>query len=298
MAAVHSHATYVPARRGHWSRAENHVAEAADAAERSRDAMSISYAATAAAVLRHSRGDFQGVLSALEPVLNLESRVGAFMPGALEWPNLFGEALVRTGRLRQAEEFILDFLGAAERHDSPWAGVAARRALGLVRAAYAAWPLAISLLDEASAIALRAGMPFEAAQTVLERGVARAHAGGPQSGIDDVRSALSTFSELGARPFTDRASTILAALGGRPGARPSVPANALTPQELAVSRLVREGMSNRQIAGELFLSTKTVEFHLRHVYMKLGIHSRTQLVARSAELLDLGGVEDGADRSL
>jgi DNA-binding CsgD family transcriptional regulator len=57
-------------------------------------------------------------------------------------------------------------------------------------------------------------------------------------------------------------------------------------------------MSNREIAAELFLSIKTVEFHLSHVYLKLGVRSRTQLVARAGELLDLRGVESEADRAL
>ena len=57
----------------------------------------------------------------------------------------------------------------------------------------------------------------------------------------------------------------------------------LTPQELRVAEAVRRGGTNRQIAAELFLSPKTVEFHLRQIYAKLGVHSRAQLVAALAE---------------
>jgi DNA-binding NarL/FixJ family response regulator len=57
----------------------------------------------------------------------------------------------------------------------------------------------------------------------------------------------------------------------------------LTPQELRVAKAVRRGGTNREIAAELFLSPKTVEFHLRQIYAKLDVHSRAQLVAALAQ---------------
>ncbi len=59
--------------------------------------------------------------------------------------------------------------------------------------------------------------------------------------------------------------------------------DALTPQEWRVAEAVRRGASNRAIAAELFLSPKTVEFHLHQIYRKLGVHSRTQLIAALAD---------------
>lgn len=58
----------------------------------------------------------------------------------------------------------------------------------------------------------------------------------------------------------------------------------LTPQELQIGRLVSEGLSNRQVAEQLFLSPRTVEYHLYKVYPKLGIGSRTELIRRWGEL--------------
>jgi DNA-binding CsgD family transcriptional regulator len=57
----------------------------------------------------------------------------------------------------------------------------------------------------------------------------------------------------------------------------------LTPAELRVAAAVRRGGTNREIAAELFLSPKTVEFHLRHIYAKLDVHSRAQLVVALAD---------------
>jgi DNA-binding CsgD family transcriptional regulator len=52
-----------------------------------------------------------------------------------------------------------------------------------------------------------------------------------------------------------------------------------TAQELNVARLVRQGMSNRDVAGQLFVSPRTVDFHLRNVFSKLGVTSRAELIA-------------------
>jgi DNA-binding NarL/FixJ family response regulator len=85
---------------------------------------------------------------------------------------------------------------------------------------------------------------------------------------------------LGAEAHLDRLQTELAACGLE-GSRTSRPERlSLTPQELAVARLVCRGMSNREVAAELVLSVKTIGYHLGNVYSKLGVNSRTQLAAK------------------
>ncbi|MEH6375935.1 LuxR C-terminal-related transcriptional regulator, partial [Streptomyces sp. KLMMK] len=92
-----------------------------------------------------------------------------------------------------------------------------------------------------------------------------------------LREAAETFHRLGAAPWEQRAQGELRAAGET--AEPAGPAllQTLTPQELRIARLVAEGVSNKDVAARLFLSPRTVEYHLYKVYPKLGITSRTEL---------------------
>jgi len=295
LSPVHTTAALVPARRGDWVTARTHLDVALAAARAHQDAMSIRYAGTAAATLAHSRGRPDEVLEAVEPVVTSYSGDLPRQPGALEWPALYAEALVLTGRLDEAQH-LLDELEAVD--GRTWLTAPLTRVRGLLQATEGEAERALETLSRARDLAGDAGLPFDLALTRLDRGAVLARLGRRAQALAELRAALDGFAALVARPFADRAASALTGLGAPAAVTTSSAAPALTPQELAVSRLVREGMSNREIATGLFLSTKTVEFHLRHVYMKLGIRSRTQLVARSAELLDLGGTQDEADRPL
>jgi len=121
--------------------------------------------------------------------------------------------------------------------------------------------------------------PFEQARTELlygewlRRGKRKAEA------RSRLQRALETFERLGARPWADRARTELTATGLQL-AGGTVPAGApLTPQELQIARLAGRGLSNKDIAAHLFLSPKTVAYHLYKAYPKLGVGGRQELSA-------------------
>ena len=99
----------------------------------------------------------------------------------------------------------------------------------------------------------------------------------------ELRAAHELFSGLGAAAFARRAADELLATGARARRRTVDEANALTPREAQVAALAQDGRSNAQIGAELFISARTVEYHLRKVFDKLGIDSRRQL----AEVLAL-----------
>jgi DNA-binding CsgD family transcriptional regulator len=93
-----------------------------------------------------------------------------------------------------------------------------------------------------------------------------------------LRAAIQLFDRLGADPWSDMARAELAATGETARRRNPATLNQLTPQELQVALRIAEGRTTREAATALFLSPKTIEYHLRSVYRKLAIGSRSELV--------------------
>ena len=95
-----------------------------------------------------------------------------------------------------------------------------------------------------------------------------------------LRPALDTFVRLGAEPWADAAADELAATGASVVRPDRSPISGLTPRELQIAMLLTEGRTTREAASALFLSPKTVEYHLRNIYTKLDISSRVELAER------------------
>ena len=146
--------------------------------------------------------------------------------------------------------------------------------------------------DEAFTRALTAAhgaaFPFEEAKVELAAGQFLRRAGQRRRAVDLLESAQRTFQALGAVPWADRCVTELAGSGLRPAARHGGDRPVLTSQELVVARLAAAGRTNREIAGELVVSLKTVEYHLRNAFQKLGVARRRELAAQLAELPTTG----------
>ncbi|SDC06329.1 regulatory protein, luxR family [Geodermatophilus telluris] len=96
---------------------------------------------------------------------------------------------------------------------------------------------------------------------------------------EHLRAALTAFEDLGAAPLAERAAQELRASGETARRRDVSTATDLTAQERQVAGLVRQGLSNRDVAARLFVSPRTVDFHLRNVFAKLGVTSRAELTA-------------------
>ena len=91
------------------------------------------------------------------------------------------------------------------------------------------------------------------------------------------RYFYESFEDLDARPCVDRAAAELRASGESARKRDESEPVRLTAQELAVASLVQQGLSNREVAAQLFLSPRTIDFHLRNVFTKTGVRSRVEL---------------------
>jgi DNA-binding CsgD family transcriptional regulator len=122
-------------------------------------------------------------------------------------------------------------------------------------------------------------LPFERARLELRLGEHLRRAKRRIDARRHLRAALDGFAQLGAAPWEQRAAAELRATGETARKRDASTIDELTPQELQIARMVAEGATNREIAGRLFLSPRTVDYHLRKVFQKLELTSRTQLAA-------------------
>ena len=128
--------------------------------------------------------------------------------------------------------------------------------------------------------------PFERGRTSLAYGERLRRSNRRRDARPHLRDALEAFESIGATPWRERAAAEMRATGETVPARGPRGRESLTPQELQIALLVAEGKTNREIGASIFLSPKTVEFHLTRVYRKLDIHSRAELIrllARDAE---------------
>jgi DNA-binding CsgD family transcriptional regulator len=178
-----------------------------------------------------------------------------------------------TGDRPTTEAAVAELAAFATATDTPWAAAAAEHGRALLaddRGAEAHFAAALAhharsprRIDRA-----RTGLAFgEHLRRARRRVDARAH----------LRAALEVFDDVGAAPWAERARQELRASGETARRRDDSPATALTPQELQVARLVAEGLPNREVAARLFVSPRTVEFHLRNVFTKTGVTSRAEL---------------------
>ena len=110
-----------------------------------------------------------------------------------------------------------------------------------------------------------------------------AAAGASADSRSPLRESIRVFDTLGARCWADRARLELRATGETIGPRTPLARDQLTPQELQIALALAGGRTTRETAASLFLSPKTVEYHLRHVYQKFGIHSRDELARALAD---------------
>lgn len=187
------------------------------------------------------------------------------------------EAAVRIGEPDRAAGPLARFAGWAEDAGQPWIDALVQRCRALLASGTAAerhYRAALEIHEQ--------HRPMELARTQLLYGEWLRRARRATESRTQLRSALETFDRLGAAPWADRARCELDAAGAAvPNRRQPGAFAGLTPQELQIVRLAGTGLSNRDIAAQLFLSPRTVGHHLYKAYPKLGVTSRGELAALS-----------------
>ncbi len=186
------------------------------------------------------------------------------------------EAAARAGRAGDARADAEAFAGWAAATGSGWAQPLAERSLALTAADEEE---AEARFDAALALHERHRRPLDRARTELLAGERLRRARRKAEARAPLRAALEAFEDAGAAPWAERARDELRAAGESAPHRGGRPLDRLTPQELQVARLVARGASNRDAAAALYLSPRTVEYHLHKVFRKLGVHARAELAA-------------------
>jgi DNA-binding CsgD family transcriptional regulator len=265
------------AARGEEERARDAVSRALELAERA-SMMSITAGGIGSlAFLELGLGRVDQAIGALEELRRMADEAGFEEPTVIPWAPDLVEAYAQAGRDEDAQRMATRLHAQAEHSDGAVARAFAARCRGLTSP---------QNLDELFAEALELHdsrpVPFERARTLLAFGTRLHRARRRVDARRKLRAALETFEHLRAEPWAERTRAELRAAGAIKRDPVGDP-DELTAQEVRVALAVARGATNRQVAAEMFLSPKTIEFHLGRVYRKLGIHSRTELAALAAQ---------------
>jgi DNA-binding CsgD family transcriptional regulator len=272
---LHLVAGCVPAGRGAAEEAEQHARVAEEAAASVDYGQEGLYAAMARALVCQASGDYLGMADTLEPWRDDAALDGRSRMDAVLWRPLLAEGLIGSGQAGQAAD-VLTQLRADNGHVSY---------LQPALAWLDGWLAELRSAPEQAREIYQRGedtvgsrSPVYTARLLLAHGRLLRRTGNRRDAVERLRRAHDLYLGLRAAPFIARTEEELAAchLPGNP-AKTQQPMLALTSRETEVARLVGRGLSNPEIAAELFISRKAVEYHLGNIYAKCGVQGRQQL---------------------
>jgi DNA-binding CsgD family transcriptional regulator len=269
---------WLEARFGRPDDCRRHAAEALTLCAAQPINIARVWAEFALGELAIATGDVASAVEQLSGLTRFLAEIDLRDPDLFPAPEL-AEALLRSGHEEAARALAVDYEARAAAKGLPWAQARAARLRGLLSGP--------DELDEcfAAAFALHARTldVFEEARSRLAYGARLRRARRRADARVPLRSALAVFDRLGARPWADVTVAELRATGETIARHGSGHADLLTARELQIALQLAAGRTTREAAAALFLSPKTVEYNLRHVYTKLGIGTRAELVARLAD---------------
>jgi DNA-binding CsgD family transcriptional regulator len=216
-------------------------------------------------------GDARGAIESFTHAGELvESLWRVDNPAFLPWRTSAALAALQAGRRREAAEWAGEELRRARRTRTPWMIGIALRSEALVAERE-------DRLREALSVLRGSEHALEAVRTQVELGAALRRAGERRAARAELAAARDHAAQLGLTALAARAEEEHRASGGRPRRTRISGAESLTPSERRMAERARAGASNRQIAAELFLTVKTVEWHMSNAFRKLDISSRQDL---------------------
>ena len=262
-------AVLLAAFRGREAEAATVIETTIEDANAGGEGLGIQFARWARAVLYNGLGRYDDALAAARQASDDTPQL---FIAAWALPELI-EAAIRTGNLELARNALERLTEAANASDSDWGlGVEARS-----RALLSEAERADGLYKEAIERLSRTRLRPELARAQLLYGEWLRREGRRLDARQQLRTAHKTFVAIGMEAFAERSRRELIATGEKVRRRSAETRNELTPQEEQIARLAKAGLSNPEIGAQLFISARTVEWHLRKVFTKLGISSRRQL---------------------
>ena len=189
------------------------------------------------------------------------------------WASHVAPLLAASGDREQAQQLAEHEMDQARTWGTPRVIGQALRGLGLVTAG----PDGIDLLRQSARTLEASPARLEHARTLIELGAALRRANHRAQARDPLRRGLDVAHRCGARLLTAQARHELRATGARPRKPVTTGIDALTPSERRIADMAADGLTNREIAQALFVTTKTIETHMAHTFHKLDITSRTEL---------------------
>ncbi|MBV8346703.1 MAG: helix-turn-helix transcriptional regulator [Mycolicibacterium sp.] len=266
---------WLQARMGRADECRSSAAEALALAERHDIVLAGVWARFALGDLSFALGDTGDALRCYHDLQAKLADVGFLDVDVSPGPEI-AELQASTGDFASAAKTADAFLRRAREKAQPWALARAYRAAALAcpepgeRAAM----FERALQTHAGTLDL-----FEEARTRLAFGAALRRGRTRAAARPHLRAALEAFERLNARPWCEKAASELTATGEHVSRGSKGYLGQLTSQEVRIARMLAQGRTTKETAAALFLSPKTVEYHLRHVYQKLGISSRAELTA-------------------
>jgi DNA-binding CsgD family transcriptional regulator len=220
-----------------------------------------------------ARGDAAAAWARFTEAGRALDAMGLVNPGFVAWRSWAALAALRLGRRQEAAELAAAEVALARRAGAARPLGVALRAAGLA----AAGDRSIPLLAEAVDVLARSAARLEQARAMVDLGGALRRSGQRSAAREPLGRALDLAARAGAAPLVEQARAELRAAGGRPRREHLTGVAALTPTERRIAELAARPSTSAQIAQELYVSTKTVEWHLANVYRKLDVSQRGQL---------------------
>jgi DNA-binding CsgD family transcriptional regulator/tetratricopeptide (TPR) repeat protein len=264
----------VRAHRGEVAQARELAGEALAVCEQTRNVPFASALLSVLGFAALSLDDYQTAVSHLDRLAEATAAFGLGEPGVVRFLPDEIEALTALGKIDRAWSFTRQLDARGKSLGRPWARATAARCRARLAALDGDLPQARDACEQALAYHEQLPMPFELGRTLLVKGMIERRDRRKSAAHATLCQALATFEHLGAPLWAGKTRRELSKITTRSSA------HGLTETESRVAVLIARGLTNRQIASAMFITENTVQTHVRHIFLKLAVRSRTELAAR------------------